>query len=130
MKVETLKKIVTEDFNYSWEKDDHWDDGKPCYIIGGSFIISQLDEPVTVKTVRGERETDRKKWLVELEIHDLGDRENPPDSDMKEIGKVDSLEDAVHSVLMQMAEDKINNIFESESLAELYSENKESELFW
>lgn len=129
MKVETLKKIVTKDFNYAWEKDDHWSDDKPCYVIGGCFTISQLDEPVTVKTIRGERATDRKKWLVELEINDLGDRENPPDSDIKEVGKVDSLDDAVQLVLIQMAQDKINNIFEAEGLAEMYAEDESLEHF-
>lgn len=123
MKVETLQKIV-EKFGYSWEEGEHCVDGSQCYTIDGCFFVSQTDEPVMARTLRGARETGRNKWLVEVEVRFLGDRDNPPDSDLKEISRVDSLDDAVRLVLVKIEEDKINNVFESEGMAELYEENE------
>lgn len=67
------------------------------------YVISPTDEPVLIRGLVERPHPTNKKWLISEVVHDYGDRDTPPSSDLKDIEMVDSLGQAVQRVLELVA---------------------------
>ena len=86
-------------------------DGIISYLIDDWFEIIQTENPRLVRGIVNRPHPTDKTWFVSEIVHDFGNWDTPPSSDLKDIGEYDSLEIAVFEVLKLVAEHRINSFF-------------------
>lgn len=99
MKLEILKQIAEKCGSKLVERTE--DDVKVYELEW--YVISPTDDPVLIRGLVERPHPTNTKWLISEIVHDYGDRDTPPSSDLKDIEQVDSLGQAVQRVLELVA---------------------------
>lgn len=99
MKLEILKQIAEKCGSKLVERTE--DDVKVYELVW--YVISTTDDRVLIRGLVERPHPTNTKWLISEIVHDYGDRDTPPSSDLKDIEQVDSLGQAVQRVLELVA---------------------------
>lgn len=99
MNLEILQQICKK---CGTELVERTEDGIKSYELDG-YVIDPTEEPVLIRGLVERPHPTNTKWQISEIIHDYGDRDTPPSSDLKEIEQVDSLGQAVQRVLELIA---------------------------
>lgn len=131
MKFETLAKIAVALGHTIREmpEEDTVEGGKAYSINEGELEIWEIpDKKVTIKTIGGDRETDRNVFQLIGFKHYPATRDEPEDFADYVIGEYDGLSAAFRQACIFLATQEINNVSEGESMAEIFEE--EEEFYW
>lgn len=107
----TARKIafgLSQAFGGDWKVE--WDD-KDDDREGNSTVTWKVDayriylSPMQVPSISGPRTVDG--WAVDIEVYFPGSREEPPDSDLRELGIFTSVESAIRAVAISVIDDRL-----------------------
>lgn len=121
MKFTTLQQIANK-LGHSIARNDDPDDESYSINIG-ELEIWATNKPVTIKTIGGERATNRNYYALIGFKHHPATRWEPEDVSDFVIGEYDGLNEAFRQACIVLATNRINNVFEGEGMEEVYMED-------
>jgi hypothetical protein len=124
MKFKTLQRVAKQLGHTIADITEEDSDGKVYSINDGELEIQETNQKVKVKTIGGERETDRNLFALIGFKHYPATHWEPEDVADYEIGKYDGLVEAARQAFILIESNKIDNVFEAESLEECIMEEE------